>query len=188
MLLCEAAGFDVIIIETVGVGQSETTVAGMVDIFCLLQLPNAGDDLQAIKKGIVEIADLVVINKADIDPQATAVARAQWRNALHMLRPASPNWSPPVMMASALHKEGIPEFWEAIEKYRNALTPTGEFAAKRQHQALSWMWQLIDFGLRQHFRHHPRVQENLPALTQSVEQGNTTPAAAAYALLDYLKH
>ena len=188
MLLCEAAGFDVIIIETVGVGQSETTVAGMVDVFCLLQLPNAGDDLQAIKKGIVEIADLVVINKADIDPQATAVARAQWRNALHMLRPASPNWSPPVMMASALHKEGISEFWEAIEKYRNALTPTGEFAAKRQHQTLSWMWQLIDFGLRQHFRHHPRVQENLPALTQSVEQGHTTPAAAAYALLNYLKH
>ena len=188
MLLCEAAGFDVIIIETVGVGQSETTVAGMVDIFCLLQLPNAGDDLQAIKKGIVEIADLVVINKADIDRQATAVTRAQWRNALHMLRPASPNWSPPVMTVSALHREGIPEFWEAIEKYRSALTPTGEFAAKRQHQALSWMWQLIDFGLRQHFRHHPRVQANLPALTQSVEQGHTTPAAAAYALLDYLKH
>jgi len=187
MLLCEAAGFDVIIIETVGVGQSETTVAGMVDIFCLLQLPNAGDDLQAIKKGIVEIADLVVINKADIDRQATAVTRAQWRNALHMLRPASPNWSPPVMTVSALHREGIPEFWEAIEKYRSALTPTGEFAAKRQHQALSWMWQLIDFGLRQHFRHHPRVQANLPALTQSVEQGHTTPAAAAYALLDYLK-
>ncbi len=188
MLLCEAAGFDVIIVETVGVGQSETTVAGMVDIFCLLQLPNAGDDLQAIKKGIVEIADLVIINKADIDPRATAVVRAQWRNALHMLRPASPNWSPPVLTASALHKEGITDFWDAIENYRKALTPTGEFAAKRQHQSLSWMWQLIDSGLRQHFRHHPRVQENLPALTLSVEKGNTTPAAAAYALLDYLKH
>ena len=137
MLLCEAAGFDVIIVETVGVGQSETTVAGMVDIFCLLQLPNAGDDLQAIKKGIVEIADLVIINKADIDPRATAVVRSQWRNALHMLRPASPNWSPPVLTASALHKEGITEFWDAIENYRKALTPTGEFAAKRQHQSLS---------------------------------------------------
>ena len=188
MLLCEAAGFDVIIIETVGVGQSETTVAGMVDIFCLLQLPNAGDDLQAIKKGIVEIADLVVINKADIDPRATAVVRAQWRNALHMLRPASPNWAPPVIALSALHKEGIVEFWEQIEKYQTALKPTGEFAAKRQHQSLSWMWQLIDSGLRQYFRHHPRVRQNLPALVQSVEQGNTTPAAAAYALLDYLKH
>ena len=187
MLLCEAAGFDVIIVETVGVGQSETTVAGMVDMFCLLQLPNAGDDLQAIKKGIVEIADLVVINKADIDPRATAVVRAQWRNALHMLRPASPNWAPPVITLSALHKEGITEFWAQVEKYQVALTPTGEFAARRQHQALSWMWQLIDSGLRRHFRHHPRVQENLPALTRSVEQGHTTPAAAAYALLDYLK-
>ncbi|MDP3538386.1 MAG: methylmalonyl Co-A mutase-associated GTPase MeaB [Azonexus sp.] len=188
MLLCEAAGFDVIIVETVGVGQSETTVAGMVDIFCLLQLPNAGDDLQAIKKGIVEIADLVVINKADIDPRATAVVRAQWKNALHMLRPASPNWSPPVLTASALHKEGITDFWATIENYRQALTPTGEFEAKRKHQSLSWMWQLIDSGLRQHFRHHPRVQENLPALTKSVEAGHTTPAAAAYALLGYLKH
>ena len=188
MLLCEAAGFDVIIVETVGVGQSETTVAGMVDIFCLLQLPNAGDDLQAIKKGIVEIADLVVINKADIDPRATAVVRAQWKNALHMLRPASPNWAPPVLTASALHKEGISEFWEAIERYRAALTPTGEFAAKRRHQSLAWMWQMIDAGLRQHFNHHPRVRAILPALTQSVEQGLTTPAAAAHALLDYLKH
>jgi LAO/AO transport system kinase len=137
MLLCEAAGYDVIIIETVGVGQSETTVAGMVDMFCLLQLPNAGDDLQAIKKGIVEIADMVVINKADIDKQATAVVRAQWRNALHMLRPASPNWSPPVIALSALHKEGIADFWEQVEKYQAALKPTGEFEQKRQHQALS---------------------------------------------------
>ena len=188
MLLCEAAGYDVIIVETVGVGQSETTVAGMVDMFCLLQLPNAGDDLQAIKKGIVEIADLVVINKADIDPQATAVVRAQWRNALHMLRPASRNWSPPVLALSALHKEGIAEFWEQVEAYEAALRPTGEFAAKRQHQSLSWMWQLIDAGLRQYFRHHPSVQENLPAYTRSVEAGHTTPATAAYALLDALKH
>ena len=188
MLLCEASGYDVIIIETVGVGQSETTVAGMVDMFCLLQLPNAGDDLQAIKKGIVEIADLVVINKADIDRQATAVVRAQWRNALHMLRPASKNWAPPVITLSALHKEGIADFWAAVEKYQAALKPTGEFEAKRQHQALSWMWQLIDSGLHQHFRHHPQVQENLPAFTRSVEEGHTTPAAAAYALLGYLKH
>ena len=188
MLLCEAAGYDVIIIETVGVGQSETTVAGMVDMFCLLQLPNAGDDLQAIKKGIVEIADMVVINKADIDKQATAVVRAQWRNALHMLRPASPNWSPPVIALSALHKQGIAEFWEQVEKYQAALKPTGEFAAKRQHQALAWMWQLIESGLHQHFRKHPRVQASLPDCIRSVEAGQTTPAAAAYALLDCLKH
>lgn len=188
MLLCEAAGYDVIIVETVGVGQSETTVAGMVDMFCLLQLPNAGDDLQAIKKGIVEIADMVVINKADIDPQATAVVRAQWRNALHMLRPASQHWAPPVISLSALRKAGIAEFWAEVEKFRAALEASGEFASKRQHQALAWMWQMIDAGLRQHFRQHPAVRRNLPALAAAVETGRTTPAAAAYTLLGYLNH
>lgn len=188
MLLCEAAGYDVIVIETVGVGQSETTVAGMVDMFCLLQLPNAGDDLQAIKKGIVEIADMVVINKADIDPQATAVVRAQWRNALHMLRPASQHWAPPVISLSALRKAGIAEFWAEVEKFRAALEASGEFASKRQHQALAWMWQMIDAGLRQHFRQHPAVRRNLPALAAAVETGRTTPAAAAYTLLGYLNH
>ncbi|WP_415036463.1 methylmalonyl Co-A mutase-associated GTPase MeaB [Azonexus sp.] len=187
MLLCEAAGYDVIIVETVGVGQSETTVAGMVDMFCLLQLPNAGDDLQAIKKGIVEIADMVVINKADIQPQTTAVVRAQWRNALHMLRTASPNWAPPVITASALQKQGIAEFWAEVEKFQAALTPTGEFAAKRQQQALAWMWQMIDAGLRQHFRHHPSVQADLPALITAVSAGQTTPASAARTLLNHLQ-
>ncbi len=188
MLLCEAAGYDVIIVETVGVGQSETTVAGMVDMFCLLQLPNAGDDLQAIKKGIVEIADMVVINKADIDKQATAVVRAQWRNALHMLRPASKNWAPPVIALSALHKQGIADFWEQVDKFQTSLRSTGEFEQKRKHQAQAWMWQLIESGLHQHFRQHPRVRENLPAFLRSVEEGSTTPAAAAYTLLAYLKH
>ena len=188
MLLCEAAGYDVVIVETVGVGQSETTVAGMVDLFCLLQLPNAGDDLQAIKKGIVEIADMVVINKADIDPQATAVARAQWRNALHLVRRASPNWEPPVLTVSALQKEGMADFWENVEKYRDALSASGEFAQKRRHQSLAWMWQLIEAGLHQQFKEHPGVQENLPRLSQSVENGLTTPAAAAHALLVQLKH
>ena len=183
MLLCEAAGYDVIIVETVGVGQSETTVAGMVDLFCLLQLPNAGDDLQAIKKGIVELADMVVINKADIDPQATAVARAQWRNALHLVRPASPHWEPPVMTLSALHKQGIDEFWGQVEKYQAALKPTGEFEAKRQQQALAWMWQLIDSGLRQKFRQHPKVQARLGLLTDEVAEGKASPTAAALDLL-----
>ena len=188
MLACEAAGYDVVLVETVGVGQSETTVAGMVDMFVLIQLPNAGDDLQAIKKGIVEIADMVVINKADIDPQATAVVRAQWRNALHMLRPASQHWAPPVISLSALRKAGIAEFWAEVEKFRAALEASGEFASKRQHQALAWMWQMIDAGLRQHFRQHPAVRRNLPALAAAVETGRTTPAAAAYTLLGYLNH
>jgi LAO/AO transport system kinase len=188
MLLCEAAGYDVIIVETVGVGQSETTVAGMVDMFCLLQLPNAGDDLQAIKKGIVEIADVVVINKADLDPAATEVTRAQWRNALHMLRPASPAWAPPVIALSALRKEGLAEIWALVEGFRAALGPTGELAAKRRQQGLSWMWQLIDTELRHRFRRHRGVQELLSALTRSVERGEVTPYAAAHALLDRLKH
>ncbi len=186
MLVCEAAGFDVIIIETVGVGQSETAVAGMADIFCLLQLPNAGDDLQAIKKGIMEIADLIVINKADIDPAAAMRAKSQIKTALHMLRPASPNWTVPVLTLSALRKEGIAEFWNTVMDYRKALTASGELDAKRRHQALAWMWELIDSGLRSRFRSHPQVKDELPALARAVEEGSTTPSIAALRLLGHL--
>ncbi len=186
MLACEAAGYDVIIVETVGVGQSETTVAGMVDIFTLVQLPNAGDDLQAIKKGIVEIADLVAINKCDIDPRAAAVARAQWKQALHMLRPTSPNWRPPVIGVSALKMEGMAEFWTEIERYREITTQTGEFEAKRKKQALDWMWSLIESGLHQFFRNHPQVHAALPKLSSQVAGGTTTPGTAAQRLLAYL--
>ena len=186
MLVCEAAGFDVIIIETVGVGQSETAVAGMTDIFCLLQLPNAGDDLQAIKKGIMEIADLIVINKADINPQAANVARSQIKSALGMLRHASPNWTPPVLMLSALQKQGIADFWNTIENYRSTMQRSGEFEARRRHQARAWMWELIDQGLRARFASHARVQHDLPGLQAAVEAGQTTPSAAAMRLLGYL--
>ncbi len=183
MLLCEASGYDVIIVETVGVGQSETTVAGMVDMFCLLQLPNAGDDLQAIKKGIVGIADLVIINKADIDPRAATVTAAQWKNSLSMLRPTSPNWQPPVLALSALHHDGIEKFWEAIEKYRSTLMPTGEFAERRRHQAQAWMWSLIDSGLRRAFHANPTVLTQLPAIRQAVDEARQTPTSAARQLL-----
>ncbi len=186
MLVCEAAGFDVIIIETVGVGQSETAVAGMTDIFCLLQLPNAGDDLQAIKKGIMEIADLIVINKADINPQAANVARSQIKSALGMLRHASPNWTPPVLMLSALQKQGIAEFWNTIEDYRSTMQRSGEFEARRRHQARAWMWELIDQGLRARFAGHAQVRQDLPVLQAAVEAGQTTPSAAAQRLLAYL--
>lgn len=187
MLVCEAAGFDVLIVETVGVGQSETAVAGMTDLFCLLQLPNAGDELQAIKKGIVELADLIVINKADLDPAAAMRAKAQIKTALHMLRPASPNWTVPVLTLSALKKEGIAEFWQAVSDYRRALTASGEFDAKRRHQALAWMWELIDAGLRSRFRTHPQVKHALPGLARAVEEGTTTPSAAALRLLGYVQ-
>lgn len=183
LLVCEAAGFDVIIVETVGVGQSETAVANMTDIFCLLQLPNAGDDLQGIKKGIMELADLVVVNKADIDLAATTRAQAQLKTALHMLRPASPNWSPPVLTLSALRKQGIAEFWRTVCEYRAAMTASGEFDTKRRQQALAWMWDLIDTGLRARFRSHPQVKAELPGLAEAVERGETTPSAAALHLL-----
>jgi len=183
LLLCEAAGYDVIIVETVGVGQSETAVAGMTDAFVLLQLPNAGDELQAIKKGIMELADLVVFNKADIDSAAAQMAAAQMRSALSMLRPASANWQPPVLTLSALKKDGLAEFWQVIEKFRSTLTASGEFEARRRHQALAWMWQQIDSGLRQRFREHPAVKSALVELSVSVEAGSTTPAAAAQRLL-----
>ncbi len=187
MLVCEAAGYDVILVETVGVGQSETTVAGMVDMFVLLQLPNAGDDLQAIKKGIVEIADLVAINKIDIDPRAGAIARAQWKQALHMLRPNSPNWRPPVIGVSALKKEGMVEFWGEIERYREIMTKSGELEEKRKKQALNWMWNMIESGLHYLFRSNPAVHAALPALSKSVAEGRSTPGAAAQKLLTYLK-
>lgn len=186
MLVCEAAGFDVVIVETVGVGQSETAVAGMTDIFCLLQLPNAGDDLQAIKKGIMEIADLIVINKADIDTAAAQLAKSQMKGALMLFRHASPNWTPPVMTLSALKKQGIIDFWNEVLRYRDTLSGTGEFEAKRRHQALSWMWEMIDSGLRRRFRQHPEVRANLAQLQAAVEEGSATPSAAAAKLLGFL--
>ena len=187
MLLCEAAGFDVIIVETVGVGQSETAVAGMVDVFVLLQLPNAGDDLQAIKKGIVEMADLIVFNKADLDERAAQRARGQMKTALTLLRAASPNWRPPVLTVSALARRGIAEFWAEIERYRATMRASGEFDEKRRRQAVDWMWHLIDSGLRQVFRQHPAVRAELPALSRAVAEARATPGAAAQQLLAHLK-
>ena len=186
MLLCEAAGYDVIIVETVGVGQSETAVAGMTDCFVLLQLPNAGDDLQAIKKGIMELADLVVFNKADIDPTAAQMAATQMRSALGMLRSASPAWRPPVLTLSAAKKEGIESFWSTIEDFRAKLVACGDFAARRQHQALAWMWQQIDAGLHARFREHAGIRAALPELSKAVQAGSVTPSAAAQRLLAML--
>jgi LAO/AO transport system kinase len=188
LLLCEASGYDVIIVETVGVGQSEIAVAGMTDMFVLLQLPNAGDDLQAIKKGIMELADLVVFNKADIDPHAAQMASAQMRSAISMLRPTSPSWRPPVLTLSALKQEGIAEFWAVVENFRTTLAASGEFESRRQHQAISWMWQQIDSALQGRFRSHPGVKAELPELSKKVEAGRVTPAAAAQRLLALMDH
>ena len=184
MLLCEAAGYDVIIVETVGVGQSETAVAAMTDVFVLLQLPNAGDELQGLKKGIVELADIVVVNKCDVDARATQLSCAQLRSALDLVRPASHAWQAPVLSASALRNEGLDQFWTTVLAYRDAMQAAGEFASKRRHQALAWMWTLIESGLNSRFRAHQAVRAALPTLTGAVEAGSVSPAAAARQLLD----
>ncbi|MGE3821157.1 MAG: methylmalonyl Co-A mutase-associated GTPase MeaB [Isosphaeraceae bacterium] len=186
MLICEAAGFDVVIVETVGVGQSETTVAGMVDVFVTLQLPNAGDDLQAIKKGVVELADVVVVTKSDLDRAAAERARQQFEGAIGMLRPASPSWRPPVLALSARSGTGVVTFWNEVKRYQATMTATGEFEAKRQRQAVDWMWSLIDAGLRARFLDHPRVRPRLDSLRDAVAEGDLTPSAAARRLLSEL--
>ncbi|WP_211218430.1 methylmalonyl Co-A mutase-associated GTPase MeaB [Tepidiphilus margaritifer] len=184
MLVCEAAGFDVVIVETVGVGQSETAVANMTDMFVLLQLPNAGDDLQGIKKGIMELADLIVINKADADPAAAMRAKAQLETALHMLRPAHPDWRVPVLLVSALKREGLDRFWETVLAFRDTLQQNGALAEKRRRQALAWMWERIDAELKRRFRQHPAVRTMLPAIERDVESGRLAPVVAARRLLD----
>lgn len=193
MLVCEAAGYDVVIVETVGVGQSETAVANMTDMFCLLQLPNAGDDLQAIKKGVMELADLVVINKADIDPDAAMRARAQITSSLRLLglhgqhdhTPHEvPLWQPQVMQISALHGQGVDAFWQHVCTFRHAQTVHGRFEAKRQQQARAWMWERIEAGLKQRFRAHPAVRAALDTTTQQVLAGQVPASTAARQLLE----
>jgi LAO/AO transport system kinase len=186
LLICEAAGYDVVIVETVGVGQSETVVAGMTDVFVLLQLPNSGDDLQAIKKGIMELADVVIYNKADLDATAAERAAMQMRSALSLLHPASAHWKPPVLQTSALHGQGIDKVWQTLLNYRESLTASGELAEKRRRQSLDWMWALIDSGLRHRFRDHPAVKTALPNTTQAVADGGMTPTVAAHRLLNLM--
>ena len=180
MLVCEAAGYDIVIVETVGVGQSETAVANMTDMFVLMQLPNAGDDLQAIKKGVMELADLVVINKADIDPDAATRARAQITSSLRLLgqhgHPEHAHhdeqiWHPQVIQLSALKGEGVDRFWAAVSQFRALQTANGRLAQRRQQQSRAWMWERIDAGLKQRFRAHPQVKAALDDTTRQVLAG-----------------
>ncbi len=189
MLVCEASGYDVVIVETVGVGQSETAVASMTDMFVLLQLPNAGDDLQAIKKGVMELADLVVINKADLDPDAATRARAQITSALRVFNfhgnpaHAAERWQPQVMQLSALKAQGIADFWAAVTSFETKRRASGEFDARRRHQAQDWMWDIVHAGLRQAFDRHPAVRAALPQTLRDVDEARAAPSAAARALL-----
>jgi LAO/AO transport system kinase len=184
MLLCEAAGFDVVIVETVGVGQSETVVADMVDIFIALLIPGGGDELQGIKKGLIELADLIVINKADVDPRAAERSARDYRAALHILQPASPNWSPPVLTASGLTGGGLEQLWGQVERHREVLGASGERAARRAGQNARWMEALVSEGLEQAFRAHPRVRERLGPLESAVRRGELPASVAADRLLE----
>lgn len=188
MLLCEAAGYDVIIVETVGVGQSEVTVASMVDFFLLLQLPNAGDELQGIKKGVMEIADAILVNKAEGDNRPKAeLARQQYANALHLLRPKSQHWQVPAMLCSALHNQGIEEVWHTILDFVTIMKQQKEFETKRRLQANDWMWALVQEDLKELFRRNKNVASMLDQVQSGVLQGTTSPGAAARRLLEAFK-
>ena len=184
MLLCEAAGFDTILVETVGVGQTEIALRSMVDFFLLLLLPGAGDELQGIKKGIVEMADLVAINKADGENRLRAeLARQDQAAALHYLQPATVEWPTEVMLCAGLTGAGIPEIWERVEKFYAALEPKGVIARRRQEQSLSWLNDLIQDELKRRFYHDLRVKTRLPEVQQALMRGEITAVRAAETLL-----
>ena len=190
MLVCEAAGYDVVMVETVGVGQSETAVSSMTDMFVLMQLPNAGDDLQAIKKGVMELADLVVINKADIDPDAATRAQAYIQSSLRLLggHADDSRWSPRVMRLSALKAQGIDAFWAFVEEFHHKRRASGEFDTRRKQQALAWMWDIVHARLNADFRHHAAVRHALPQTVRDVTEARLAPSSAARALLNLFEN
>jgi LAO/AO transport system kinase len=179
MLLCEAAGFDVILVETVGTGQSETAVADMTDFFLALMLPGAGDELQGLKKGLVELADMIAINKADGDNLARAqAAAAEYRAALHILSPRSPNWAPPVVTYSALTGDGIAGLWAQVITHRDRLTASAELTARRREQQVKWMWTMLDDFWRTRIASDAKLKATLPQIEAAVAAGQLSPARA----------
>ena len=184
LLLCEAAGFGVVIVETVGVGQSETAVAGMVDFFLVLMITGAGDELQGIKKGILELADAVAINKADGDNVGRAEkTRKELEMALHLTQPASSIWIPPVMTCSAITRSGLAAIWETVDDHHRRMAEAGELQIKRKSQSLEWMWALVHEGLEERFNRHPEVRRTLNRTLSQVRQGLIGPTTAARQLL-----
>jgi LAO/AO transport system kinase len=179
MLLAEAAGFDVVLVETVGIGQSETAVADMTDFFLLLMLAGAGDELQGLKKGVIELADMIAVNKADGDnvKRATAAA-AEYSAALHILTPRSPNWAPPVVTYSALTGTGVAELWTQVLAHRERLSAAGELAARRKDQQVKWLWAMLDERLIARLKSDPALKSRLPALEKAVAEGRLSPALA----------
>jgi LAO/AO transport system kinase len=185
MLLCEAAGFDVVLIETVGVGQSEIMVADVVDFFLVLLLPGAGDELQGIKKGILELADLVAINKADGEYLERALqTQKEYANALRYLPTRSQVWQPPVIVTSGRTGDGLDQLWQYVQDHRETLSAAGELASRRRAQNLRWMWSLLEERLKERFVTDPRVAARLPRLESAVRDGELAPSQAAEELLD----
>ena len=188
MLLCEAAGFDVILVETVGIGLSETAVCDMTDSFLALMLPGAGDELQGIKKGLVELADMIAINKADGDNVKRANrAAAEYRSALHILQPRSEHWRPPVVTYSALTGAGIAELWQKILDHRSTMTASGEFAARRREQQVRWMWSILEQRTMARLRSDASVRAKVKKIEAEVAAGRITPALGAEEITEMLK-
>ena len=180
MLLCEAAGFDVILVETVGIGQSETAVCDMTDFFLALMLPGAGDELQGIKKGLVELADMIAINKADGDNIKRANrAAADYRSALHILGPRSEHWHPPVLTYSALTGTGISELWQKILDHSETMNASGDFAARRRHQQVKWMWSILEQRMMARLRADATMRARVKKIETDVADGRVAPALAA---------
>jgi len=189
LFLCEAAGFDVVIVETVGVGQSEVTVASMVDFFLVLMIAGAGDELQGIKKGVLELADAIAVNKADGDNvERTLMARRQYEVAFHLLNPASRSWTPPVLACSALTGDGLGKIWDVVCDHRDIMTASGEFEKKRREQALDWMWFLVREGLADWFFGREAIVRLVPEMVRAIETGTMTPTSAASRMLAFLKN
>jgi LAO/AO transport system kinase len=179
MLLCEAAGFDVVLVETVGIGQSETAVADMTDFFLALMLPGAGDELQGIKKGLVELADMIAVNKADGDNVKRAtVAAAEYRAALHILNPRSPNWTPPVTTYSALTGDGVAELWAQVLLHRERMTASGELAARRREQQVRWMWSMLEERVLGRLKSDASLRARLPQIEAAVADGRLAATLA----------
>ena len=187
MIACEASGFDVLIVETVGVGQSETTVASMVDFFLVLMISGAGDEIQGIKKGVLELADAVAVNKADGDNIAKAKrARKEYESALHLLRPETKTWAAPVLICSALKMKGIDNIWETVLDHRKKFTETGELEEKRKKQSVAWMKALLEEGIKEWFYRKNDFRKSLKKLIRDVEKGSVSPTFAAADLLKVL--
>ncbi len=187
LFIVEAAGYDVVIVETVGVGQSESTVASMVDCFVMLMVPGTGDSLQGIKRGVLELAEIIMVNKADGDRahEAQHVAR-ELAEALHLFGASSPSWEPPVLTCSALEGTGIDRLWSEIERHREALIRSGEFDAKRETQLTDWMWSLVEDRVISHLRSDPGVKASAPEIEQQLRARSITPVQGAQLILDEL--